>query len=156
MADMITTCPLAKKKPCCCRLLHHHQPTAAQLANFGLPMCTWSLLVLQKRPKFHLLVLLSTTKSNGPFPCFCFLFCCCFSKKNPFSPWYFQTSKVFPHCFFETSRHPSRLEPRRFRRTLGIFGVVQDANLTLWLRTLVELLEGFEKRWPLGCPRNLG
>lgn len=74
--------PFGKKKPCCCRLLHHHQPTAAQLANFGLPMCTWSLLVLQKRPKFHLLVLLSTTKSNGPFPCFCFLFCCCFSKKK--------------------------------------------------------------------------
>ena len=44
---------LWQKKACCFRLLLHHQPPGAQLANFGLPMCTWSLLVLQKRPPFE-------------------------------------------------------------------------------------------------------
>lgn len=32
----------------------------------------------------------------------------CFCKQNPFSPWYFQSSKVFPHCFFWYVASPLR------------------------------------------------
>lgn len=68
------------------------------------------------------------------------------AKKIPLALDISKLRRFFLIVFLKRRATPHVSKHVEHRRTLGIFGVVQDANLTLWLRTLVELLEGFEKR----------
>lgn len=78
------------------------------------------------------------------FLVFVSFFSCCFSKKIPLALDISKLWRFFLIVFLKRRATP-HVSNHVLCRTLGIFGVVQDANLTLWLWTLVELLEGFER-----------